>query len=506
MSTYNRDDMRRSGNRTTSGQRRTSASRRTDSTRSRRPRDYDSDLSFDLTEDDLVTHDEYNQRMGRTGSSARATSARVTERKRSENSLRRSSNHSASGATRDSSGTRRKADSRKDTRLSDTRKRPAKRNSKKNKKRKTRKLFIVVEIVILLILALIFALWMKFGKANWDSINMDDLEVNQLDSETEELLSNYTTLALFGVDNRSNGNYSSGNSDTIMLVSINNDTKEVKMVSVARDTYLKVSDSKYAKANYGYNSGGAETAISMLNTNLDLKIDGYVAVDFYALATIVDDLGGLEVEITQAMIDTDNPETNQNALAGYIAEVESVLDYYPDKEDGWDINDCYFDSPGTYTLNGAQVVGYCRNRYVGNNDFGRAERQRDVVKKIIEKAIASDVSTINKIVDDVLPSVSTSLSASQCLSLALSAADYEISDSSGFPFTLTTGTYGGASIVVPCTLETNVAELHEFLYDQTDYDTTDEVDEISDYIINYTGCDEDDADVTQTSDDSSDSE
>lgn len=494
MSTYDQD-YRRSGRRTTSGQRRTSGQTRSSSSRSKAPRDYDSELSFDLTEEDLVGYEEYSGRdSARRSSSSRSAASSHRSSSGTGSRRRTSSGRNSSSDTRRSSS--RPSSGRPDSRGKGPRK------GGKSKKKKMRKTILIVEIIIILVLALVFLLWMKFGKANWDSIDMDNISVNELDSDTEELLSNYTTLALFGVDNRSNGNYESGNSDTIMIVSINNDTKEVKMISVARDTYLKVTDSKYSKANYAYNHGGAEDAISMLNTNLDLKISGYVAVDFYALATIVDDLGGLELEITQKMIDTDNPETGQNALAGYIAEVESVMNYYPDKEDGWDINDCYFSSAGTYTLNGAQVVGYCRNRYVGNNDFGRAERQREVVKLLVEKIMSSSPTTISKIVDDVLPSVSTSLSLSQVTSLALSASDYEIADSSGFPFVLHTGTYGGASIVVPCTLESNVSSLHEFLYDQEDYECTDTVQTISDYIVNYTGCTESSGDVTQTSDDS----
>ncbi len=357
-----------------------------------------------------------------------------------------------------------------------------------------------MEIVLLLLLLVIFFFWNKFGKVNWDTINMEEIEVNNLDEETEELLSNYTTIALFGVDNRSNGNLDSGNSDTIMLVSINNDTKDVKMVSVQRDTYLQITEGTYRKCNYAYNHGGVETAISMLNTNLDLKISGYVAVDFYALATIVDDLGGLELEITQKMIDTNNPETGQNALAGYIAEVENVLNYYPNQEDGWKYDDCYFSSPGTYTLNGAQVVGYCRNRYAVDNDYGRAENQRMVVKMIVEKVKKADLGTINKIADDVLPKISTSLSRTQVLSMATSVADYNIAESSGFPFALKTTTVSKktGSVVVPCTLASNVSTLHEFLYEQEGYDPTDDtVDVISDHIVNETGFTEGSAEVTQ---------
>ncbi len=357
-----------------------------------------------------------------------------------------------------------------------------------------KKRIFIIEIAIVIILLIILAVWMLIGRVNWDtSINMDAIEVNDLDAETKEVLSNYTTLALFGVDNRSNGNYDSGNSDSMMLVSINNDTKEVNIVSVMRDSFLQVSEDSYRKCNYAYNHGGAEQAIEMLNKNFDLEVSGYVAVDFMAVAKVVDDLGGIEVEITQSMVDATNPETGGPALAGYIAEVQTQIGEV--NEDEWYL------SAGTQTLNGSQIVGYCRNRYSGGDDYSRTARQREVVKKIIDKVKKSDIATITKIANDVFPAVSTSLSLSQCISMATSASDYEIQSMSGFPFDV--GSFKNkekGSIVVPCTLTSNVTKLHEFLYDQTDYDTTETVDAISDYIVNYTGLSESDASVNQTVD------
>jgi LCP family protein required for cell wall assembly len=515
MSNFEDYDLRRSSGATRSARptNRTSANRASGRPTSGRPvsRSYgrDADISPDLSLDDEIDLYDYDLQ-SESMSARRPSGSRSASGSRPRSSA--SSHRTSAAAAHSSSAKRRKPSSShsssrpsRSTSSSKGRNVPSGRKGggRNGKKKKTRRTIIVVEIVVLLLLLLIFFFWNKFGKVNWDNINMDEIEVNNLDTETEELLSNYTTLALFGVDNRSNGNLDSGNSDTIILVSINNDTKEVKMLSVQRDTYLQITEGTYRKCNYAYNHGGVETAISMLNTNLDLKISGYVSVDFYALATIVDDLGGLELEITQKMIDTDNPETHQNALAGYIAEVENVLNYYPDEEEGWKYSDCYFDSPGTYTLNGAQVVGYCRNRYAVDNDYGRAENQRKVIKLLVEKAKKADVGTLNKIADDVFPSISTSLSLQQVLSMAASVGDYEIADSTGFPFALNSTTISKTtgSVLVPCTLTSNVVQLHAFLYDQQDYDPTDDmVDVISDHIVNETGFTEDSATITQTVD------
>ena len=365
-----------------------------------------------------------------------------------------------------------------------------------SKKKSDGKKIVIIEIIIAILLVVGVLLYLFFSKMNWDdSISIDNLEVNNLDDATEEILDNYTTLAFFGVDNRSNGKYEGGNSDSMMVVSINKDTKEVKIVSVMRDTYLNVDDGdSYRKCNYAYNHGGPEQAINMLNRNFDLKVSGYVSVDFMALAKIVDDLGGLEVEITQAMVDATNPETGGPALAGYIAEVQTVID------GKYNESECFL-QPGVQKLNGTQIVGYCRQRYCGGDDYGRTERQREVVTKIIDEAVNADVATRVKIVKDVFPYVSTSLELDDIVSMGKDAKDYKIVSTSGFPFDLTTGTYGKkGSLVVPCTLSDNVTKLHGFLFEQDNYTPTETVTNISEKIQNDTGTSASSATVNQEND------
>ena len=117
-------------------------------------------------------------------------------------------------------------------------------------------------------------------------------------------MTGYKTYVLFGIDTRGEGSqYSAQNSDTMIIVSVNNDTKEVRMVSVYRDTLLNVGDDTYTKANAAYALGGPEQAITMLNTNLDLDISDYATADFSALVEVVDDLGGLDIPLSYAEIE-----------------------------------------------------------------------------------------------------------------------------------------------------------------------------------------------------------
>jgi anionic cell wall polymer biosynthesis LytR-Cps2A-Psr (LCP) family protein len=154
--------------------------------------------------------------------------------------------------------------------------------TKRQRMRKRRRRLFVIECFALVFLVAFLFAWLKLGLINFDRLGL--IAANNLDDKTKEMLEGYTTIAFFGVDNRSNGEYESGNSDSIMICNIDNETKEVKVLSLYRDTTLEVDgDGKYYKCNYAYNHGGPKEAIEMMNRNLDLNIQDYVAVDFNAL-------------------------------------------------------------------------------------------------------------------------------------------------------------------------------------------------------------------------------
>ncbi|MCF0129272.1 MAG: LCP family protein [Pseudobutyrivibrio sp.] len=369
----------------------------------------------------------------------------------------------------------------------------AARAKKKKRERKRKTLILMLEVLVVLVLLLVAFVWTKMGKVNWDeTIEVSDLQINELDEETEALMDEYTTIALFGVDNRTNGDYESGNSDSMMIVSINNETKEVNVVSVMRDTYMRIDSSdKYRKCNYAYNHGGPKTSLNMLNANLDIQVDGYVAVDFMALAQVVDAVGGIEVDITKSFLDATNPSTGLPAFASYIAEVSEVTGI----ETEW-----YLD-PGYQTLDGVQTVAYCRNRYAGGDDYARTERQREVILKIVEKLKTAKPNQLNDVIDAILPQVSTSLTAPQVLGLAYDLTKYQVGATCGFPFDLTTGEFGDkGSLVVPCTLEDNVVKLHKFLYNQEQYEPTATVKGISQQIMSDTNTNSESATKNQVAD------
>ncbi len=353
---------------------------------------------------------------------------------------------------------------------SNNRNRKRKKMTRRQRRKRKLILFIVEVLVILILLAALFVI-IKLNKLNnTGDLDEDKLNIN-IDAKTQELLDGYTNIALFGIDNRSTGKYESGNSDCIMIASINNDTKEVRLISVYRDSFLAVDDDDdLRKLNAAYAKGGPTGAVAALNKNLDLDIKEYVAVDFNAVMEVVDALGGIELDISSKEAET---------MKIYINEMNEVMG----------TNGTAVSGPGLQTVNGIQALAYCRDRYSGGDDYGRTERQRTVISKIVEKAKAASLPTLNKVIDKLFPDISTSLSSSEILGLAAGIKDYELADTQGWPFQLTTERMGGklGDVVVPTDLETNVNLLHQYLFDVEDYETTQTVKNISKSVINESG-------------------
>lgn len=341
---------------------------------------------------------------------------------------------------------------------------------RKKKKKKNKVILFIVEVLVLIVLLIGLYFYFKMGQVE-STGPIEKEEVNiELDSETAEVLKGYTNIALFGLDNRQVGKYSGGNSDCIMIASINNDTKEVKLISVYRDTFLNTKEETYGKINSAYSYGGPKGAVAALNKNLNLDIIDYIAVDFGAVVDAVDLLGGIELELTSQEVQIMNDN--------YIDEINEVTGHSSSKLSGG----------GTYQVDGVQALAYCRIRYTAGDDFKRTERQRLVVTKMIEKAKASSITAVGSMINSLVDEISTSFTSADLLKLASDMMDYELADTHGWPFELCTGNYGSkGSLVVPTDLETNVKELHEYLFDEKN-NVSNTVSGISDYIVNYTGC------------------
>ncbi|SFB13252.1 cell envelope-related function transcriptional attenuator common domain-containing protein [Acetitomaculum ruminis DSM 5522] len=362
-----------------------------------------------------------------------------------------------------------------------------KKLSRKQLKRKRRRIIIAVEVVALLFLLAGVFLVSKYNKLG--TVEYKKEEVKKNEDLTDESSKDYTTIALYGLDSRSAGDLGEGNrSDCIMIASINNKTKAVRVASVFRDTYLYTATTdddelEYAKASWAYSYGGPTEANSMLNINLDLDVDDFVAVDFSAVANTIDLLGGIDVEIT---------ESERNYINGYAVETSQITG---------------LDTPaimetGLVHLDGLHAVSYARIRYDTNDkystDYKRTERQRIVLEKMVEAAKSANLGTLNSIVDTVLPQVATSLSATEILGLATNLTNFKVEATTGFPFEKKTKKVSGpGDCVIPLGLVENVEELHAFLYPDSQYSVSETVRKIDGEIVTATGYSREDANVTE---------
>lgn len=367
----------------------------------------------------------------------------------------------------------------------DNRRRPAAKPSKRAKAKKKRKI-IIFTVEIIVIAVLLGALWIfkDFGK-NEDGTNSgplivdfkeDDLVVNEQVQDNLQM-QGYRNIALFGVDSRSGELTKKTLSDSIIIASINEKTGDVKLVSVYRDTYLNLSNDKYGKCNSAYSAGGAEQAIKMLNMNLDLDIKEFVTVGFEGLSSTIDELGGV-------WLDVDDEELKHiNSYQKCMAE-DLKVSWTPVENTGYQL------------LNGLQATAYCRIRYRSGNDFARAASQREVIQAIATEAKKADITTLTKVANTVSNYVYTSLSMDEIIGLLGEIAKYNIVEEDGFPQTDLRGssTLGSkGSCVYPINLDDNVTWLHEFLFNDTDYEPSKEVKEYSgiihDFVSQYTNID-----------------
>ena len=327
------------------------------------------------------------------------------------------------------------------------------KNKEKNKRRGL-KIFGITVLVLLIILAILIGLifWYinnKLSKMQTVEINEEDLSVS---SQVEENLSDYRNIAIFGIDSRED-TYSKGNrSDCIIIASINNKTKEVKLLSVYRDTYVQIEEHGLDKITHAYSYGEAPLAIKTLNTNLDLNIKEFITVNFDSVKDIIDYIDGIQMKITSEEV-------------SHIPGITKA---------------------GTYNLTGEQALAYARIRYASGGDYKRTERMRDVLTAVANKVKTMNVSQLNSLVDELLPKVYTNITAGDIFSLFPSVASFNITESAGWPYN-TKGITLDRWYGVPVTLESNVKQLHQELFGEIDYEPSETVKTISNSIIQKTG-------------------
>lgn len=323
----------------------------------------------------------------------------------------------------------------------------------KSPKKKLKIFGTIVLILVILIVAMIGGTyWFIQDKLN--KIQRIDLREEELgvSAQAEANLTNYRNIAIFGIDSREDS-YEKGNrSDCIIIASLNNQTKEVKLVSVYRDTYVKIEGYGLDKITHAYSYGSAPLAISTLNTNLDFNIKEFITVNFDAVKDIIDSMDGITMPIT----------------AEEVSHIPGIAE------------------AGTHHLTGEQALAYARIRYATGGDYKRTERMRDVLTAIVDKVKGFDIGRLNQLVDTILPRVYTNITASDVFSMLSSVPNIKISESIGWPYE-TKGITLDRWYGIPITLESNVIKLHKEVFAENNYTPSEVIQTISNDIITKTG-------------------
>lgn len=340
------------------------------------------------------------------------------------------------------------------------------------KKNKGLKIFLRVLIVIIVIILGIAIAGYSFVHSKLSKMKTEHIDKTAIgiSEEAKDSLKGYRNIALLGIDSRAD-DYGTGNrSDCIIIASINEKTKEVKLLSVYRDTYVYVTENgnkKLDKITHAYSYGGAQNTLKSLNEALDLNITEYVTVNFDAVIAAVNALNGVEIDITSE-------------------ELKFINDYIDATSQSSGVKSSHLSKAGRQTVDGVQAVAYSRIRYTAGGDYKRTERMRTVVTAMAKKAKTLNIGQLNKLADEILPRVSKNIENNDIIALIPSALSFDITESLGWPYNVkgitTTAWYG-----VPVTLESNVIKLHKELFGQEDYKVSETVKEMNDAIIKKTG-------------------
>lgn len=245
-------------------------------------------------------------------------------------------------------------------------------------------------------------------------------------------------ILLIGSDRRDDS--WNGNSDVMIMVTINRDTQKIIMTSFMRDLYAEIPGYGVHKLNYAYAAGGSDLLIETLEDNYEIEIDNYAAVDFDSMAEIIDLVGGVDIEVTDE-------------------EVEVLNDYLSEED-----QDQALSSGGEYHLTGAQAVAYMRIRYVGNADYQRTQRQRTVLTEIFNSAKDMSAAELSELAQEVLALTEHDISALDMITLIGSLSgltEYELVENR-IPYD---GLYSSQDEMLVPDFDATIAKLHEVLYE-----------------------------------------
>ena len=258
--------------------------------------------------------------------------------------------------------------------------------------------------------------------------------------------SGWQNILLLGGDARNMNQYD--RSDTMIILSINRDEGQVKMTSVMRDTWVNFPGREASgKINAATVYGGPELAVATVNSAFGTDIEDYVIVNMEDLVTIIDLLGGVDIEIT----DAERKQLNSYA-AGYTGKAYSGAKS--------------IDHSGMVHLNGLLAMSYCRIRYT-DNDYKRVMRQQTVLLELANKAQNMEVQELSEISDQIFATINTNLDDEELEDLVMAFMTVDIEEVGQYRIpvdgTFRSGMFNGVWLIDP-DFEQNQELLREFIY------------------------------------------
>lgn len=286
------------------------------------------------------------------------------------------------------------------------------KNQKKNRRVKEKKkmktwikviLILIITIILLTVIILGKFIGDKLSLINFKDLDEADLEINEnlfneVDNLTQKEYNEVINIVLLGSDSKDMNDTYNGNSDAIIIISVNPKYKSIKLISIPRDTaaYIDGVENRY-KINYAFAKGKEQLALKTINKTFDLDLKEYITINISAMYDIINELGGVEVEITKQEMQWINEYMDM--FYGFSGnEIQKVNTY------------------GKVTLTGEQAAAHVKERQAGTNyasnehgDYGRTRRQRDVFISMLNKIASKDINEISRIIDLILAQVTTNI-------------------------------------------------------------------------------------------------
>lgn len=333
-------------------------------------------------------------------------------------------------------------------------------DKKKKKKKKTKGKAVKIIISVLLVLVFILCAYTALivFRINYSRENPDEdsvvNEVGELKSS-----SNVQNILLFGADNHAEDEY--GRSDSVILLSIDKEHKILKQTSFLRDLYVTIPGYGEDRLNAAFAYGGARLATETIEYNFRIKIDSYALVDFSSFTSIIDAMGGIDLNLTAEEIDYINWQSHRNHQVDTRNELD--IDSYDFRE-----ND-NGDETAVVHLNGRQALWYARDRDSEGSDFDRTSRQRIVINTIFSTLKSKGPITFMHVIYQIAPLITTNMSYSDVLRTGLSLFGYLRYDRKEHRVPLGdnfSNTWIGESVVLTIDdPDYEIESLHSFVFD-----------------------------------------